>query len=164
MIAIATTTLRRFLRDRSNIFYVFLLPFLIIILVGYGAGSASRLPVGVVGADTPLGAAVLAELVDTETEVFATADEAARAVGDIKVSGAIIFPAEGETIRFINREGAGLGSRARLDAAISGINERRTVDALADAAGIDPAQVEQARQNLPATTVTVDRIGKSRAC
>ncbi|MDZ4089590.1 MAG: hypothetical protein U1D68_00045 [Arthrobacter sp.] len=41
MVAIATVELRRFLRDKSNIFFVFIFPLMLILLLGsqFGAGS-----------------------------------------------------------------------------------------------------------------------------
>lgn len=68
---IAGTELRRFLRDRSNIFFVFIFPLLLVLLVGsqFGGGG-SQGEVGVAGdRDSELSRALVGELDDTDVAV-----------------------------------------------------------------------------------------------
>ena len=62
LLAVAGTSLRRFLRSRENIFFVFGFPILVILFIGlqFGAGVVSTL--GVVGSDTPVGRAIITEV------------------------------------------------------------------------------------------------------
>ena len=60
VLSIASTGLRRFLRERENIFFVFIFPILIILFVGIQFGSSGLVAtLGVVGADTPVGRAIV---------------------------------------------------------------------------------------------------------
>lgn len=63
--AVAGVELRRFLRDRSNIFFVFLFPLLLVLVIGsqFGSGAGAG-RVTVAGEDSPLRAALVAELRD----------------------------------------------------------------------------------------------------
>ncbi len=67
---VAGVELRRFLRDRSNIFFVFALPLLLVALIGaqFGAGAnAGR--VAVTGADSELGQRLVGLLDDDDVRV-----------------------------------------------------------------------------------------------
>lgn len=77
-LAVAGTELRRFARDRSNIFFVLVFPLLLVVLIGsqFGAGHTSG-TVTVSGPDGPLRSAVADQLRAAELGVtFADADEA----------------------------------------------------------------------------------------
>ena len=50
-LAIAATDLRRLLRWRANVFFLFLLPMMIILLLGAAFGGANQARIGVVGGD-----------------------------------------------------------------------------------------------------------------
>lgn len=70
VIVIAGVELRRFLRDRSNIFFVFMFPLLLVALIGmqFGEGaSAGR--AAVVGADSELRSQLVAELEGDDVRV-----------------------------------------------------------------------------------------------
>ena len=64
VLAIGWANTRRFLRQRANLFFVFVFPVLIILLLGmmYGGGLATRLGVHVAGAGGPLASELTAEL------------------------------------------------------------------------------------------------------
>ncbi|QTE30993.1 ABC transporter permease [Pengzhenrongella sicca] len=68
--AIAAVELRRFLRDRSNIFFVFIFPLLLVLVIGSqfgGDGGNGR--VAIAGADSELGTAIATALVDDGVSV-----------------------------------------------------------------------------------------------
>ncbi len=70
VLAIAGVELRRFFRDRSNIFFVFVFPLLLVVLIGSqfgGDGPSGR--VAVVGPDGELSSQVMAELRAENIEV-----------------------------------------------------------------------------------------------
>ncbi|MEO7130315.1 MAG: ABC transporter permease [Dermatophilaceae bacterium] len=65
VLAIAATELRRFLRDRSNIFFVFIFPLLLVLVLGsqFG-GSGSNARVSIAGESGPLQQAISTQLTD----------------------------------------------------------------------------------------------------
>ncbi len=73
VVAIARVELKRFLRDRSNIFFVFVLPLLLVMLLGsqFGAGGAQG-RVAVAGAESPLRTALTEALTGDEVTVTTT--------------------------------------------------------------------------------------------
>lgn len=97
-LTIAATGVLRLLRDRSNIFFVFVLPLGIIIIIGAQFGGGFTPPIGVVVEDGAgaLGES-LAETVETFEEVqvirFDTADEVTTAVERGTVEAAMVVPA-----------------------------------------------------------------------
>lgn len=78
VLGIAAVELRRFLRDRSNIFFVFIFPLVLVLVIGSqfgGGGSPGR--VVVVGEDSGLRTAVVSALTDDDVAVaLADADDA----------------------------------------------------------------------------------------
>ena len=80
MLAIATVELRRFLRDKSNIFFVFIFPLLLILLLGsqFGAGSGQA-RVAIAGPGSALAQALTAKLQSAGIVVTASGENAARA-------------------------------------------------------------------------------------
>ncbi|MDI3241984.1 ABC transporter permease [Arthrobacter sp. AL08] len=79
VIAIATVELRRFLRDKSNIFFVFVFPLMLILLLGsqFGAGSGQA-RVTISGPASELSRALTAELQSAGVAVSTTGADAAR--------------------------------------------------------------------------------------
>lgn len=79
VIAIATVELRRFLRDKSNIFFVFIFPLMLILLLGsqFGAGSGQA-RVAIAGPDSALSRALTAELQSSGVVVTTPGEDAAR--------------------------------------------------------------------------------------
>lgn len=77
--AIAAVELRRFLRDRSNIFFVFIFPLLMVFVLGsqFG-GSGPDTQVAIAGGDSTLRKALAGELRDDEVTVTFTSAEVAR--------------------------------------------------------------------------------------
>jgi ABC-2 type transport system permease protein len=68
-LAIAGVELRRFLKDRSNAFFVLVFPLLIVLLIGaqFGGGSSGR--IAIAGPDSALRTALAAELADEDIDV-----------------------------------------------------------------------------------------------
>ncbi len=78
-LAIAGTELRRFMRDRSNIFFVLLFPLLLVVVIGLqfgGEGSSGRIVLS--GSDGELSAALTAQLEDGGAAVNRAGAEAMR--------------------------------------------------------------------------------------
>ncbi|MDZ4353712.1 MAG: ABC transporter permease [Arthrobacter sp.] len=80
MVAIATVELRRFLRDKSNIFFVFIFPLMLILLLGSQFGAGSGQPrVTIAGPGSGLAQALSAELESSGVDVTSSGADAARA-------------------------------------------------------------------------------------
>lgn len=80
VVAIATVELRRFLRDKSNLFFVFIFPLMLILLLGSQFGAGSGQPrVAIAGPGSALAQALTAELESAGVDVTASGADAARA-------------------------------------------------------------------------------------
>ncbi|TRW46158.1 ABC transporter permease [Georgenia yuyongxinii] len=144
--------LRRFLRDRSNIFLVFIMPLLLVLVIGSqfgGDGSQGR--VVVVGESTDLRDALVTEMEDDDVAVtFADADEAreqlARGRSDVAVlvstDDAAAFAA-GDTADIEVVLGSQAGAQAtfqRVQTAMRAVaTERNQLSALIDAGAEESA-------------------------
>lgn len=121
---IAGVELRRFLRDRANIFFVFVFPLLLVLLIGaqFGEGAA-RGQVTVVGPDSALRADLVAALRDRDLDVeLADRDAAlaqvARARSDAAVlvePGAVAAHAAGEPVELPVVRSSRLEAQAALE-------------------------------------------------
>ena len=95
-LTIAANNVRRLLRDRSNIFFVFVFPMLLILVIGatFGGGFKPRLVVA--GGDSgPLAAEIVAGLEDLdqlEVGFVSSGDEAVTAVERGQANAAIVIP------------------------------------------------------------------------
>ena len=173
-LVIARTELLRLLRDRSNLFFVFIFPLLLVVLIGsaFGGGMDQRL--GVVAPDQASelvealdgldGVAVV--VVDTEEELT---DRVARGglVAGVLVPAelAVGDAAEGVEVAFVARgDGSGQGLRALVDAVVT---ERAAVlDAARIASQVDDGpstqHLEVARElqaTLPGVEVRAEEVG-----
>jgi len=97
ILAIAATNLRRFLRDRSNLFFVFVLPLGIVLLIGaqFGAGFEPKL--GVVPGDGDVAESILRSLESNEeiTVVdYGTEDDLLLAVERGTISAGVVIPGD----------------------------------------------------------------------
>jgi ABC-2 type transport system permease protein len=103
-LAIAATDVRRLLRWRANLFFLFLLPMLIILLLGAAFGSSDA-RVGVVGGEAGLGQRLVASL-DAQRSVrverFDDQDALERAVARGRVDAGLVVPGD-----YDRRVGAG---------------------------------------------------------
>lgn len=93
---IAAVNLRRFLRDRSNLFFTFVFPIAMILVIGMQFGGDATPRLGVVGHGGELGAAILDELDagGTEIEIVSVADagQAAERVESRSLDAALVLP------------------------------------------------------------------------
>ncbi len=161
MLAVSALALRRFLRERSNVFFVFVLPFLVILIVGFGAPSATESRFAVVGGDTQVATGVLAQFSPDRILTFDNEEDALRAVGDTIAAVALIFPDEpSQPIRVQSRTGVGIDARAELEEAISAQNQRIILNRQAALVGADEADVLAAQAAIPETPVTTEFVGQ----
>lgn len=93
-LAIARTALRRLFRDRSNYFFVFVLPIALVLLIGAQFGGGFTPVVGISAPSTDrLAAEVMASIGSTyEIREYADADAAVLAVERGQVNAAMVFP------------------------------------------------------------------------
>jgi ABC-2 type transport system permease protein len=97
VLAIGWANTKRFLRQRANLFFVFVFPVLIILLLGmmYGGGREPRVGVHVAGSGGPLASELVAGLDDLEDIGVATYESAAaltEAVQRSRVAAGVILP------------------------------------------------------------------------
>lgn len=92
--AIARTALRRLFRDRSNYFFVFVLPIALVLLIGAQFGGGFTPVVGVFApTDDRLATEVMASVESTyQVREFVDADAAVLAVERGQVNAAMVFP------------------------------------------------------------------------
>jgi ABC-2 type transport system permease protein len=112
VLTIAATDLRRLLRWRANVFFLFVLPMLIILLLGAAFGGSPKARIGVVGGHDGKSAqqfaAALADRPSTEVVSYSSADRLQHAVSHGDVDAGIVIPAD-----FSAR--LGLGSTVTID-------------------------------------------------
>ena len=98
VVAVAAVSVRRLLRDRSNIFFVFIFPLLLILLIGsqFG-GEAPTLTLAVTATDAgPLGEDLvgsLRRLDDVDVEEYDDAQQVQDAVARGDATGGLVIPA-----------------------------------------------------------------------
>ncbi|GEN79528.1 ABC transporter permease [Actinotalea fermentans] len=157
-LAITSVELKRFLADRSNIFFVFVFPLLLVLFIGaqFGGGGGGR--VALSGPDSSLTADLAAQLADDDAQVTTvTADDArelvARGRADVSVvvtdEAAAAYDA-GDDVAVPLVVGNGAQSQAtaqRVQSALDALAlERGQLAALTDAG----LSAESARQALAA--------------
>lgn len=178
VLAIAATNLRRFLRDRSNAFFVFVLPLGIILLIGaqFGAGFEPR--VGVVADDGAVARSVISSLESSDEILvvdYETEDDLLLAVERGTISAGLVLPPQVEDVGadgppvevgFVARsDGLGPQLRAVVDEAVAVASE--PLDAtrflVAQGASEDEAQaaVAAAEGQVPTIDVEVRTAGES---
>jgi ABC-2 type transport system permease protein len=160
MLAVSALALRRFLRERSNVFFVFILPFLIILIVGFGTPSGIDSKLAVVGGDTEIGAGVMAHFDPDRIISFDSEEDALRAVGDTVASLAVIFPEDTSgPIQVRSRSDVGINVRTELEAAVALQNQQLVLTRQAALVGADDDAVAAARAVVPETVVTTETVG-----
>lgn len=176
-LAIAQVDLTRLLRDRSNLFFVFGLPLLLVILIGsqFGADQSTRL--GVVAGDDPPTTELIAALDATEgirTVPFDDVDELRIAVARGQVSAGVEIPADygaaltggtPTTVGFLGRpDGTGASLQQVVDAAVTDQAAVATAASVAAEATGTPAAdlvavAEAVRGGLAGIEVTREAVG-----
>lgn len=138
--AIAATNLRRFARDRTNIFFVFIMPIAIILLIGVQFSDEPVPALGVVGGDGDLASQVLdqvRERGEVELTTVDGLDDLTRQVESGTLDAGVAFPGDLD-----DRVGSGSRTRVRFVTSSSTAGEqlRAAVDrALAEATATDAA-------------------------
>jgi ABC-2 type transport system permease protein len=167
--AIAAVELRRFLRDRSNIFFVFIFPLLLVLVIGAqfgGGGGHGR--VAISGNDSALRAAVVTRLKDDGVAVTllgadAVREQVARGRTDV---GLFVSPAAatafdaGTDVTIEVIPGAQQGTQAalqRVRTAVARVTVERGQVATLVATGVDQARARAALAGASAS-VTPPRL------
>jgi ABC-2 type transport system permease protein len=172
-LAIAAVELRRFLRDRSNIFFVFIFPLILVLVIGAqfgGGGSAGS--VVVVGQESELRTAVVTALEDDDVAVtFADHDDALEQVArgrtdvalQIETGDADAFTTGADvTLDVVPSSQAGAPATVqRVQTAVRAVTAEQGQVAALTAAGADEAAavvaLERASQTLePPSLAVVD--------
>lgn len=172
-LAIAAVELRRFMRDRSNIFFVFIFPLLLVAVIGsqFGGGP-SHGTVVVTGEPSDLRSALVTELTDADVNVsVAGADAAAEQLARGRTDVGVTVPAaavdafdEGTDLELEMVLGSGAGSAATAQTvrdAVQALSSHQgqiaaLVDAGADAAAVPDALAQAEQAVTPATVRVVD--------
>jgi ABC-2 type transport system permease protein len=128
--AIARTELVRLFRDRSNLFFVFLFPLLLVVLIGAGFGGGFATRVGIVSPAGDPSAAALREALDTtdgfETVTYEGLDELEEGVSRGRLTAGLAIP-DGYTTALRSGRPVELVYVGRPDANAAGV--RTVVDA-----------------------------------
>ncbi|WP_163542687.1 ABC transporter permease [Occultella kanbiaonis] len=163
--AIAGVELRRFLRDRSNLFFVFVFPLILVVLIGsqFGAASSSGRVV-ISGSDSSLRAALVAELEEAAVTVsYADADAASEQIARGRVDlgleltdeAAAAFDADEDLTVVVTSSSSGgaIATRQQVDRALNALQLRLRQEAALVGAGADPAAVDEALEDAEAQVV-----------
>ncbi len=170
---VASVELRRFVRDRSNIFFVLVLPLLIVVLLGGQLGeSAPQGRVGVAGAESDLRTAVVAELEGldvTFAEPDVVREQLARGRADVGLfipdEAARAYPA-GRSLQLevvVGTQATAVGTLHRLRAAVQAVDAERAQVAALMAAGIGEADARtalaEAGEQVTAPSIRIVDVG-----
>lgn len=178
--AIAGVALKRFIRDRSNLFFVFILPIGIVILIGaqFGSGFESRAALYLPADAGPLAAQFIADLEGTDEVAFKrleSRDAVANAVSLGQVNFGVALPddfdaklAAGEdvTIEMIGPEGVMLGGyQAFVTDAMAALSQSESAIRFLTARGGErdeaAAAVAAISDRVPAIRVEASEVGES---
>lgn len=161
--AIAGTELRRFLRDRSNIFFALILPLLLVLLIGlqFGEDASARRAL-VVGSESPLRADLVTGLRNADVRVAvrdreSALEQLARGRADIVLvvdaEAAAAYGSGDVTIEAV------LGSQAtaplvqrQVSSVVSELRTRQAQIAALTSRGVAPAQAESTLDEARAAT------------
>jgi ABC-2 type transport system permease protein len=170
-LAIAAATLRRTLRERSSIFFLFLFPMLMILILGLAFGGSYTPRVGLVEPSSPLSqrlAASLGRAQGIAIEPVRDERDLLSAVEHGELDAGVILPAEaGEPVRYIVRPGLqGQQVGSIVSAAVDSEAARlRAVAFAQQQAGLSPeqaqAKVDALIGALPPIPVTVTTTGSA---
>jgi len=180
ILAIAGVALKRFARDRSNLFFVFILPIGIILLIGaqFGGGVEPRAAVHLPDDSGPL-AQQLAKAIEASGEVIVI-DESSRdgvvdrvAVGEAAFGvvipdgfDAALMAGENVAVEMVGPEGALLGGyQSFVTDAMAALSQRESAIRFAVARGADREQaaaaVDAIGDRVPAINIESTEIGES---
>ncbi len=151
VLAIAATDVRLLLRWRMNIFFLFVLPMLIILLLGVAFGGSNHAQIGVVAPQTPLARQFVANLESRPaTNLHRYTDVAAlqRAVARGNLDAGLVVPAQYDRL-LESGKGAIVSFFARPASVAQQL--RTTIQSVADqqSRGLAVAQLLVRRQHIP---------------
>lgn len=177
-VAIAGANLLRFVRDRSNIFFVFVLPIGIVLLIGAQFGGDSSPQVGVVTGGTEIGADIQSALSaepDVAVKTYADEDKLVAAIERGGVSAGVVVPPGADTaigsggvaeVGFITRpDGLGPQLEAVIAEVVAASAQETDAARFVSALGVDPSVAASAASEavlqVPDVNVTVVTAGDS---
>ncbi len=175
MLAIARVELRRFLADRSNIFFVFIFPLVLVVVIGSSfGGGGPEAKVAIAGSDSALRTAIADQLTDAQSAQVAFSDEDAirEQVGRGRTDVGLVISPEaatafeaGEDVDLQVLVGANANAQIAsqsVTAAVSAANARRDQMVALSGDGRDEASIntalDAAGQRLEPATLRVDSV------
>jgi ABC-2 type transport system permease protein len=178
LLAIARVELLRLLRDRSNLFFILVLPLLLVVLIGAQFGGSFDARIGVVGpAGDPAVDAVIADIEAREGIVTVAYDDRDALLDEVSrnlLQAGLVLPdgfgtrlAAGSPVEvaFIAQPDAGSSSlRAVIEAALAEpAAVAAAAAAAAEGAGVTPEELDvtarDLRERLPQVEVTTEAVG-----
>lgn len=174
-VTLTVTELRRFLRDRSNLFFVLALPLLLVVFIGAQFGGETGTPVAVVAPDDGSADELVAELAALEAlqvERRPSVADAEEAVRRGQVAAAVVVAddaaAGAAPVGFLSGpSGAGAGVRGVVEAVVAERALRAAATAgAAEVLGRPPedselgALVEQLGDQVPRVAVRTVEVGE----
>ena len=148
-LTIAVTDLRRLFRWRANVFFLFVLPMLIILLLGAAFGGSQKARIGVVGGDAGRQAAqftdALAAQRSTDVLHYSSAGTLQNAVSHGNVDAGIVLPAS-YSARLDSGRPVTIAYFARPDTVASQL--KATIESVAEAQGRIPAAAQVLERQL----------------
>ena len=171
--AFSAAVLRSLLRDPQALFFILVLPVVVIIVIGTTFGGQSQLDIGVVAGRSALGAELRTTFEQRDgIVVHEYSDQAALddAVRHFRVDGGVVVPddtsATPVTLTVLTA-GSGdgvLAVRTAVQGAVSAISARLTaIDVVAGVVDASAEQITTTADGLPLATTTVDQIDVGRA-
>ena len=173
ILAIAGANLRMFIRYPSNLFFVFIFPLLLVLVLGVSFGGTFEPRLGVVAPDTPVASEIVDELAAIDgivVERFETRAAAIEAVERASLSAAVLIDdgfdevvATGQTAEIEYLAAPGFAEDLRLTvqgALVSPSNRLRATGFVADELNLDrvtaAAVVDQAESFVAPIAVTTE--------
>ena len=177
VLAIAGVELKRFVRDKGNIFFVFVLPLMLVLVIGsqFGGGSGGSGSVTVSGPDSDLRTELVHQLEGDGVDVeYAAHDQMLEQVARGRTSAGIVLDdkaaaaydaAQGADIQVIAGSGANSSAVSQqIQVAVSALDLRaKQLQALVDAGASDAeaaAVLDQAQQQMAAPSMVVTDVDK----
>lgn len=167
-LTITALELRRFLRDRANIFFVFIMPLVLVMIVGaqFGGGGQSG-QVAVVGAASPLRTAVVdlltaADVAVTFTDRASALEQVARGRTDaalvVDEAASRAFDAGDDlTLEIVpSSQADAIATGQRVRTAIEAIRAEEAQQTALVGAGVSEAEATQALEQARETVVPAD--------
>ncbi|WP_431473363.1 ABC transporter permease [Ornithinimicrobium sp. W1665] len=177
VVAIAVHELKRFLADRFNLFFVFVLPMILVVVLGLQATSQAASSVGVVdgaeGSEVATLAAVIVDQLDAagleataypdEEELGDAVTEGALDVADVVVRSAA--PAELEMVAPGEAAPPGLDQlvRGAVDAAFVELGRRQLLTEAVDGAASDGSSADASSADASSTAEVVAALERAEA-